>query len=397
MVKMKTRLRTDLTIRQICEGFQYSESEEKGLFGWAGKLTIQPEYQRNYIYANGKDDVAVIDSLLKGYPIGLIYFVETEKDKYEILDGQQRITSIGRYVTNKFAWIDENDIPYKFESLPKDKQDKIYNTELTIYICSGEESEIKEWFKTINIAGKPLNNQELLNSIYSGPFITKAKEIFSNSQNSNLHKWLSYMKVEVKRQGLLEVALSWVSKDWEKDGNLEKYMADHRHDDNINELTSYFNDVINWVSTIFIDVKDEMQYINWGKMYEKYHKNPYNSNDVSRKLNELYSDYFVNDKKGCYEYILNGCKQEDTKLLNIRLFDEPTKKTVYESQTQNAKIKNISNCPMCVIENLSNKTKIWDYKDMDADHVTAWSKGGSTDISNCQMLCRTHNHIKGNR
>lgn len=394
---MKTRLRTDLTIRQICEGFQYSESEEKGLFGWAGKLTIQPEYQRNYIYANGKDDVAVIDSLLKGYPIGLIYFVETEKDKYEILDGQQRITSIGRYVTNKFAWIDENDIPYKFESLPKDKQDKIYNIELTIYICSGEESEIKEWFKTINIAGKPLNNQELLNSIYSGPFITKAKEVFSNSQNSNLHKWLSYMKVEVKRQGLLEVALSWVSKDWEKDGNLEKYMADHRHDDNINELTSYFNDVINWVSTIFIDVKDEMQYINWGKMYEKYHKNPYNSNDVSRKLNELYSDYFVNDKKGCYEYILNGCKQEDTKLLNIRLFDEPTKKTVYESQTQNAKIKNISNCPMCVIENLSNKTKIWDYKDMDADHVTAWSKGGSTDISNCQMLCRTHNHIKGNR
>ena len=394
---MKTRLRTDLTIRQICEGFQYSESEEKGLFGWAGKLTIQPEYQRNYIYANGKDDVAVIDSLLKGYPIGLIYFVETEKDKYEILDGQQRITSIGRYVTNKFAWIDENDIPYKFESLPKDKQDKIYNTELTIYICSGEESEIKEWFKTINIAGKPLNNQELLNSIYSGPFITKAKEIFSNSQNSNLHKWLSYMKVEVKRQGLLEVALSWVSKDWEKDGNLEKYMADHRHDDNINELTSYFNDVINWVSTIFIDVKEEMQYINWGKMYEKYHKNPYNSNDVSRKLNELYSDYFVNDKKGCYEYILNGCKQEDTKLLNIRLFDEPTKKTVYESQTQTAKIKNISNCPMCVIENLSNKTKIWDYKDMDADHVTAWSKGGSTDISNCQMLCRTHNHIKGNR
>lgn len=394
---MKTKLRTDLTIRQICEGFQYSESEEKGLFGWGGKLTIQPEYQRNYIYANGKDDAAVVDSLLKGYPIGLIYFVETEKDKYEILDGQQRITSIGRYVTNKFAWIDENDIPYKFESLPKDKQDKIYNTELTIYICSGEESEIKEWFKTINIAGKPLNNQELLNSIYSGPFITKAKEVFSNSQNSNLHKWLSYMKVEVKRQGLLEVALSWVSKDWEKDGNLEKYMADHRHDDNINELTSYFNDVINWVSTIFIDVKDEMQYVNWGKMYEKYHKNPYNSNEISKKLNELYSDYFVNDKKGCYEYILKGCKQEDTKLLNIRLFDEPTKKAVYEKQTQIAKIKNISNCPMCVIEDLSNKTKIWDYKDMDADHVTAWSKGGATDISNCQMLCRTHNHIKGNR
>lgn len=394
---MKTILRTDLTVEDICKGFQYSESEEKGLFGWNGKLTIQPEYQRNYIYANGKDDVAVIDSLLKEYPIGLIYFVETESGKYEILDGQQRITSIGRYKTNKFAWIDNNDIPYKFESLPKDKQDIINKTKLTIYICSGEESEIKEWFKTINIAGKPLNNQELLNSIYSGPFITKAKEIFSNSQNSNLHKWLSYMKVEVKRQGLLEKALSWVSRDWEKEGNLEKYMADHRYDNSINELLSYFNDVINWVSTVFIDVKEEMQYIDWGKMYEKYHKNPYNSTDVSSKLKELYSDYYVNDKKGCYEYILNGCKQEDTKLLNIRLFEEPVKKTVYEKQTQEAIKKSISNCPMCVLEGLSNKNKIWDYKDMDADHVTAWSKGGSTDINNCQMLCRNHNHIKGNR
>ena len=394
---MKTRLRTDLTIRDICEGFQYSESEEKGLFGWSGKLTIQPEYQRNYIYANGKDDVAVIDSLLKGYPIGLMYFVETDKDKYEILDGQQRITSIGRYLTNWFAWIDENDIPYKFRSLPQDKQDKILNTELTIYICSGEESEIKEWFKTINIAGKPLNDQELLNSIYSGSFVTKAKEVFSNSQNSNLHKWLSYMKVEVKRQGLLEVALGWVSKNWGKEGNLESYMAEHRYDDNINELYSYFNDVINWVSTVFIDVEEEMQSVNWGKLYEKYHKNPYNPQKISSKLHELYSDFFVKDKKGCYEYILNGCKQEDIKLLNIRLFDEPIKKSVYSKQTEDAKKKNISNCPMCVLEGLSNKSKIWDYKDMDADHVTAWSNGGSTDIDNCQMLCRTHNHMKGNR
>ena len=394
---METILRTDLKIKDICEGFQYSESEEKGLFGWSGKLTIQPEYQRNYIYANGKDDVAVIDSLLKGYPIGLIYFVESEKDKYEILDGQQRITSIGRYITNWFAWIDDSGIPYKFNSLPEDKQKKILETELTIYICKGEESEIKEWFKTINIAGKPLNDQELLNAIYSGSFISKAKEVFSNSQNSNLHKWLSYMKVDVKRQGLLEVALGWVSKDWEKDGNLEHYMAEHRKDDNINELNSYFNDVINWVSTVFTDVEDEMQSVNWGKMYEKYHKNPYNSQDVSKKLHELYSDFFVKDRKGCYEYIVNGCKAEDIKLLNIRLFDEPVKKTVYAKQTQEAKSKEISNCPMCVLEGLSNKNKIWEYKDMDADHVTAWSKGGSTDISNCQMLCRTHNHIKGNR
>lgn len=394
---MKTILRTDLTVKDICEGFQYSESEEKGLFGWNGKLVIQPEYQRNYIYANGKDDVAVVDSLLKGYPIGLIYFVETSDGKYEILDGQQRITSIGRYLTNWFAWIDSNGIPYKFSSLPQDKQNDINNTKLTIYICSGSESEIKEWFKTINIAGKPLNNQELLNAIYSGSFVTKAKEIFSNSQNSNLHKWLSYIKADVKRQGLLEVALSWVSKNWEQDGNLEKYMAEHRNDTSINELQNNFNDVINWVSNVFIDVEEEMKTIDWGKMYYLYHNTPYDKNKVSEKLHELYSDFYVKDKKGCYEYILRGCKKEDLKLLNIRLFDDPTKKSVYEKQTQEAKANGLSNCPLCVIENGSNKDKIWELKEMDADHVSAWSKGGSTNIENCQMLCRTHNHIKGNR
>lgn len=394
---METRLETKLKIRDICQGFQYSELEEKGLFGWNGKLTIQPEYQRNYIYANGRDDVAVIDSLLKGYPIGLIYFVKVDEDKYEILDGQQRITSIGRYITNWFAWIDENGIPYKFDSLPVDKQNKILDTELTIYICSGEESEIKEWFKTINISGKPLNNQELLNSIYSGPFVTKAKEVFSNTQNSNLHKWLSYAKADVKRQGLLEIALSWVSKDWQKEKNLELYMSNHKMDDNINELVSYFNDVINWVSTIFIDVETEMQTINWGKMYELYHKNAYDSNKVSNKLHELYGDFYVKDKKGCYEYILNGCKEEDLKLLNIRIFDDPMKKTVYFKQTKIAKEKGISNCPLCANGNNSNKNRIYELKEMDADHVTAWSKGGATDESNCEMLCITHNRAKGNR
>ena len=391
----KIDLRTDITIKEICEGFQYSESEEKGLFGWNGKLTIQPEYQRHYIYNNGKDDVAVIDSLLKGYPIGLIYFVETSEGRYEILDGQQRITSIGRYLTNWFAWIDSNEIPYKFTALPEDMQEKINNTKLTIYICKGEESEIKEWFKTINIAGKELKQQELLNAIYSGPFVTKAKEVFSNSHNSNLHKWLSYIKADVKRQGLLEVALEWVSKNWEKDGNLEKYMSEHRHDDNINEIANYFNDVINWVSTVFIDVKDEMQNINWGKLYEIYHKNPYNAQEIHEKVNELYGDIFVQNKKGIFEYILGGC--EDHKLLNVRVFDENTKRQVYNEQTKKAKEKGISNCPYCAIGDNSNKTKIWELKEMDADHVKAWSKHGSTDISNCEMLCASHNRAKGNK
>lgn len=394
---MQTKLMTEITVKEICEGFQYNDSEEKGLFGWAGKLIIQPKYQRSYIYANGKDDVAVIDSLLKGYPIGLLYFVETDDNKYEILDGQQRITSIGRYITNWFSWIDNNDIPYKFNSLNEDQKKKILETKLTIYICKGDETEIKDWFKTINIQGKPLTNQELLNAIYSGSFVSKAKYVFSNSKNANLHKWLSYANGDVKRQGLLEIALEWVSKEWAHTGNLEQYMCEHRHDENIKELEIYFKDVINWVSTVFKDVNPEMKNIDWGKMYEKYHKNPYNPNDTSQKLKELYSDYYVKDKKGCYEYILNGCRTEDLKLLNIRLFDEPTKAAKYHQQTEEAKRNNTSNCPMCVMENLSNKSKIWGIKDMDADHVTAWSKGGSTDISNCQMLCKTHNRMKGNR
>lgn len=217
---MKTRLNTQITIAKLCEGFQYNELEGKGLFGLNGKLTIQPEYQRNYIYADGKKDVAVIHSILKGYPLGLIYFNQTDDDKFEVLDGQQRITSIGRFVTNKFAVLDENNIPCYFSSLPEDKRQFILNTTLLIYECKGTESEIKEWFKTINIAGVPLNEQELLNAVYSGSFVTLAKAEFSNSQNANVQKWSAFVKGSVIRQDFLACALNWVSK-----GNISDYMS----------------------------------------------------------------------------------------------------------------------------------------------------------------------------
>lgn len=387
---MKTILKTDLTVKDINEGFVYNEYEGKGLFGWGGKLTIQPEYQRNYIYADGKRDVAVIDSLLKGYPLGLLYFVKVDKDKYEILDGQQRVTSFGRYITGKFAIKDENGMEQYFDGLSEDKRNKILNSQLTIYICEGEESEIKEWFKTINIVGVPLNNQELLNSIYSGPFVTKAKEEFSNSNNANVMKWEAYIKGVVNRQDFLATALNWVSK-----GNIDNYMSQHRFDNDITELKTYFNSVITWASTVFKDVKSDMRGLEWGRLYETYHKNSYDPNKVSEKLCELYADPQVQDTKGICEYILGGCK--DTKLLNIRVFDDNTKRIVYESQTKEAKKEGISNCPLCALGNDNNKDRIWEQKEMDADHVAAWSKGGSTDIKNCQMLCQTHNRAKGNR
>lgn len=233
---MKTTLKTDISVREICEGFVYNALEGKGLFGLAGKLVIQPEYQRNYIYADGIRDVRVIESILKGYPLGLIYFNKPSENILEVLDGQQRITSIGRYVSGKFAIQDEFGMEQYFTGIDKNKQEFILNTRLLIYECEGDESEIKEWFRTINIAGVPLNNQELLNAVYSGTFVTLGKAEFSNSQNANIQKWSSYISGNVNRQAFLEQALDWVS-----EGAIGDYMSKHRIDDNINELKNYFN------------------------------------------------------------------------------------------------------------------------------------------------------------
>jgi hypothetical protein len=387
---MNTTLRTDITIREICDGFVYNELEGKGLFGLSGKLTIQPEYQRNYIYADGKRDVSVIDSILRGYPLGLIYFNKVESDTFEVLDGQQRITSIGRFVTNKFAIKDENGMEQYFSGIATNKQELILNTRLLIYECEGTESEIKEWFKTINIAGVPLNDQELLNAVYSGPFVTLCKEEFSNSQNSNIQKWSAYISGSANRQDYLECALDWVS-----DGKIGEYMSQHRYDANINQLKLYFNSVIDWVSTVFIDVENEMRGIEWGRLYKTFHHKSYKPRKVSEEVKLLYADPYVKNKRGIFEFILGGLK--DTKLIEVRVFDEAIKKSIFAAQTQVAERNNHSNCPLCSIGNDSNKTRIWKITEMDADHVTAWSKGGATSLSNCQMLCKTHNRAKGNK
>ena len=387
---METKLRTDITVRDICDGFVYNELEGKGLFGLSGTLVIQPEYQRNYIYAKENKDAAVIESVLNQYPLGLIYFNKVGDNNFEVLDGQQRITSLGRFVTNKFAIKDDNGKQQYFDGLAKDLQERILNTPLLIYECEGAESEIKEWFKTINIAGIPLNEQELLNAVYSGPFVTRCKEVFSNSQNANIQKWSAYISGSVERQDFLERALQWVSQE-----EVAKYMSAHRCDENINEVTAYFNSVIDWISTTFSGVKKEMRGLEWGRLYKTYHRRPYNPKEIWNKVEELYGDPSVQNKKGIFEYLLGG--MQDTKLLNVRVFDERTKQEVYNAQTKEAKEKGISNCPHCVLENKTNRTKIWPLKEMDADHVAAWSKGGATSVDNCQMLCVTHNRAKGNK
>ena len=388
---MKTTLWIDKTVREGVDGFVYNEYEGKGLFGLSGRLTIQPEYQRNYIYSSGdgKKEIEVIESLLKGYPIGLFYFNKVEGGKFEVLDGQQRITSIGRFVTNKFAMIDEHGHQQYFDGLAQDKKTKIMDTKLLIYECEGSESQIKEWFKTINIAGVPLNAQELLNAVYSGPFVTLAKAEFSNNGNASIHKWKAFIKARAERQEYLECALDWVSK-----GNIGEYMSSHRYDDNIDELKTYFNTVLDWAAGVFKGKEKEMQGLDWVRFYEDYHTQAYNPDEVWEKVRQLYGDSCVTSKKGIFEYILGGCT--DYRLLNIRVFGDHTKRAAYEQQTSKAEAEGESNCPHCAIGHDANSTRIYSFEEMEADHVEAWSKGGATDHSNCQMLCKTHNRAKGN-
>ena len=368
----------------------YNELEGKGLFGWGGRLVIQPEYQRNYIYADGKRDVAVVDSLLKRYPLGLLYFVKVGEGRYEVLDGQQRITSFGRFVTNKFAVRDGNGMQQNFDGLDKSLRRRILESKLTVYVCEGEEPEIKEWFRTINIAGVPLNEQELLNSIYSGPFVTAAKEVFSNSSNANLQKWKAYVRGSENRQDILHTALEWVSK-----GDVDGYMGRHRRDPDIRELETYFRTVVDWIDGVFAGTENEMCGLDWGRLYETYHGKAYNSKKLWERVKALYADDFVKNRRGIFEYVLGG--EKDTRLLDVRVFEPKETKIVYAKQTAEAEREGVSNCPLCAVGHDANAKRIWKFNEMDADHVTPWSKGGATDIWNCQMLCKTHNRAKGNR
>ncbi len=387
---MKATLHTEWTIGDICEGFQYNELEGKGLYGLGGRLTIQPEYQRNYIYADGKKDVAVVQSVLKGYPIGLIYFNRTADGRLEVLDGQQRITSLGRFRTGKLDIKDENGLPQRFGSLPDDKRERFKDYGLLVYVCEGTETEIRQWFRTINIAGVPLNDQELLNAVYSGPFVTAAKGVFSNSRNSRVRVWGDYVAGAANRQDYLAAALRWVSR-----GRTEEYMSAHRFDPDISELVTYFETVIDWIRAVFPRVEGEMRGLEWDRLYEEHHGKPYDPAELGRRVEELYADPYVKNRRGIFEYLLGG--ERDKRLLDIRVFDEATKRAVYKRQTEEAEAAGVSNCPLCATGGNANRTRIYKPAEMDADHVTAWSKGGATSADNCQMLCRTHNRAKGNR
>jgi len=288
---------------------------------------------------------------------------------------------------------DENGNIQYFSGLPEEQQKLILESKLLVYVCQGEEKEVKEWFKTINIVGVPLNEQELRNAIYSGTFVNAAKRVFSNSQNAEIHKWGHYVKGDVKRQEVLRVALEWVCAS--RGMTVDAYMSMHRHDTQITELENYFRSVIDWVSTTFTMVENNMCGIEWGRLYETYHTTPYSIEHITERVKTLLEDDAVRCSRNIYEYVLGGEQQHA--LLDVRFFDDKDKKAAFKRQTEKAQKEGVSNCPLCAIGDNNNRTRIYKINEMDADHVTAWSKGGATTLDNCEMLCKSHNRAKGNK
>lgn len=389
---MKIELRP-IKVREVVD--RYKDNDEEGVVGYGGKLNIRPAYQREFVYKDEQRN-EVIRTIMRGYPstefpLNVMYWAEADDDHFELIDGQQRTISFCQYANNEFSIVVDG-IPQNFDNLSPEKKDYFLNYKLQVYVCTGTADEKLEWFSIINLAGEPLTPQELLNANFTGTWLSSAKRYFMKSNSPAYGLANMYIDIEANqsRGKGLETAIKWISKD-----NVKQYMADHQHDENADALWQHFKTVIEWVQETFVDYKREMKGLDWGRLYDKYHTQSYDPSTISVQVQKLYGDPYVNNSKGIFEYILGG--SVDTQLLDIRVFDDATKRAVYATQTAAAKSKGESNCPYCALGHDAHKDKIWEQTEMDADHVTAWSKGGATSIENCQMLCIPHNRAKGNR
>ena len=374
---MMTIKQIEVTVGDIARG--YINSEEQGVRGYGGQLDIRPPYQREFIY-NENEQQAVISTVLKGYPLNVMYWVRRSEDAecpYEVMDGQQRTLSLCEYVDGKFAYDFKN-----FFNQPADIQKLILDYPLTIYLCEGEPSEKLEWFKTINIAGKPLNEQEINNAVYAGPFVTDAKRHFSKSNCGAYRLGKDLVNGTPIRQEFLKKALEWMSEHETREGKPQSvvgYMAEHQHDPNANNLWTYFQNVLNWAITNFDlkKFKKIMKGLNWALYYDKYHSTTLDTADLASRISKLILDSDVQKQLGIIPYVLTG----DERHLDLRGFPDDIKLAVWEKQHHI--------CPSC--------QKEFDYEFMEGDHITPWREGGRTVIENCQMLCRECNRRKGGR
>lgn len=356
----------EIPIRDVVEG--YVDNDEEGVLGYGGKLNIRPKYQREFVYKD-KQREEVINTINNDFPLNVMYWMKNDDGTFEVLDGQQRTISFCQYVKGDFS------LDYKyFHTLTKTEQDKILDYKLMIYFCEGTDIERLEWFEIINIAGEKLTDQELKNAIYTGEWLTDAKRHFSKSNCAAYGLASDYMSGSPIRQDYLETVLKWISS--RENMVIKAYMAKHQKDTNASELWLYFQNVINWVKTIFPNYRKEMKGIEWGYLYNEYSDLKLDPKQLESEIERLMMDEDVTSKKGVYEYLLSG----NEKHLNIRAFSDNQKREAYERQ------KGV--CPMCKDN--------FELAEMHADHITPWSKGGKTSSENCQMLCRDDNLKKGN-
>ncbi|MGN1372558.1 MAG: HNH endonuclease family protein [Candidatus Coproplasma sp.] len=359
----------ELTVREIANG--YIDNAEEGVKGYGGLLNIRPKYQREFVYDDAKRN-AVIGTINKGFPLNVMYWVKNEDGTFEVLDGQQRTVSFCQYVNGDFSLNNK-----AFHNLTNTEKNAILDYKCMVYFCEGNDLEKLEWFKTINIAGEKLTDQELRNAVYTGEWLTSAKLKFSKSNCAAYNLANKYVNGSPIRQDYLETAISWIN-----DGKIEEYMSIHQHDPNANELWAYFLSVITWVESTFVKYRKEMKGINWGALYNRFHGQIFDTAKLENQIADLMMDDDVTNKKGIYYYVLTG----EEKYLSLRQFTESQKRTVYERQG--------GICPHCVNEH-RQKTH-YEYIEMEGDHITPWSEGGKTNIENCQMLCKEHNRKKSN-
>jgi len=359
---MKT-IHQRIKVKDVFSGYQ--DKNWDGVVGYGGKLDIRPIYQREFIY-NPENERAVIDTILKEHPLNLMYWVKNGNN-FEVLDGQQRTLSVCRFLDHKYH-IELNGEKRYCDTLLKEDLDKIKDYELDVYICEGTEGEILEWFKTINIKGKELNDQELLNATHTGNWLTDAKRYFSKPNCAAKGLGEDYISASVERQEFLETALKWIN-----NGDAQGYMALHRNDANAKKLQDYFANVIEWIKKTFIVYRREMKNVNWGDLYNQFKDAKLDAAKLEKEIVKLLEDEEVGNPKGIYDYVLT----RNERSLNLRTFDDKTKRRFYEKQ------KGI--CPHCKGE---NKKKKWKFEEMEGDHKKLWSEGGKTIPKNCQMLCK---------
>lgn len=364
---MKIQLK-EITVRELTKGFE--DNAEAGVVGYGGKLDIRPPYQREFIYKDKQRD-AVIETITKEFPLNVMYWAVREDGNFEIIDGQQRTISICQYFNGDFS-VDFSGNKLAFHNLTKDQQEQILNYKLTVYQCSGTDSEKLDWFKTINIAGEKLTDQELRNAVYSGTWVTDAKKYFSKSGCVAYSIGSDYLNGTPIRQDYLETVIKWIS-----DGDIEKYMSEHQHDQNAAALWRYFQDVITWVETTFTKKRRFMRGVDWGSLYNTYKDGKFNTEKIEEETARLILDDDVTKKSGIYPYILT----RDEKYLSIRSFSDAIKQKVYETQ------KGI--CIKC--------GEKFELEEMEADHATPWHEGGKTTEENCQMLCKECNRRKSGK